>query len=264
MELWYFSFIAGLMGLAVGSFFNVLIYRVPRNMPISWPPSHCTQCGKSIHPRHNIPLFGWIILRGKCANCHAPISIQYPLVELLCGILGASSVWWVSSVFPAAPWYHLVAVFWLILTIVPIAAVDFKHQLIPDTTTLGGVGLGLTLAFFNPDLGIGHSILGATLAGGGLWIFALLMARLLRKPALGMGDVKLVAALGAFMGWQYAWAALVGASFLALLVMLPWRKFKPATEEAFAFGPFIAIMGPVFYLYGPQISAIYWNFVQNP
>ncbi|NLB62634.1 MAG: prepilin peptidase [Fibrobacter sp.] len=264
MDLWYISFVAALLGLAVGSFFNVLIYRVPRNMPISWPPSHCTQCGKSIRPRHNIPLLGWLLLRGKCANCQEKISIQYPLVELLCGVLGAASVWWVYGVYGSMPWYHLVAVFWLVLTIVPIATVDFKHQLIPDTTSLGGIAIGLILAFFNPQTTFLSSFLGAIIAGGSLFIFAQIMGRILGKAAMGFGDVKLLAALGAFMGWSHALAALVCASIVALLVILPWRFFKPSEEESFAFGPFIALMGPIFYLYGHQIMDFYWNYLQMP
>ncbi|HSQ40894.1 MAG TPA: prepilin peptidase [Fibrobacteraceae bacterium] len=260
---WIAQGLFAVLGLILGSFFNVLIYRVPRDLPIAFPPSHCPNCGARIRPWHNIPVLGWIWLRGRCHDCHTLISIQYPLVETLCGLLGFLSV---RLLYPDATgmvdWARLLPLFWMLVTLVPIAAVDFPHHLIPDTVSFGGILLGLAVASLPGGLSWQQSLLGLAIAGGGLWGFSLIMSRLLGREAMGLGDVKLLAGFGAMLGWEMAVAALIGASFLALLVMIPWRMARGESNRApLAFGPFIGLMGPIMLLQGDAIITAYWKFV---
>jgi len=261
MPIWLISILFGLFGLAFGSFFNVLIYRVPLDLPIAFPASHCPLCKAPIRPWHNLPVLGWLMLGGKCKDCKAPISIQYPLVELLTGILGAGVIW----LLPLTPEGSIdlalaLPLFWMIITLVPIAAVDFPHQLIPDTVPVGGALIGIGVSFLPGRMEWYQSLLGGLIAGGGLFAFAWVMGKLLKKDALGFGDVKLLAALGTMMGWGNALAALIAASFLALLVMVPFRIIRKESQDApLAFGPFIGIMGPIMFLWGESLQGMYWR-----
>jgi len=254
---WVFA----VFGLVLGSFFNVLIYRVPRDLPIAFPPSHCTQCQAPIRPWHNIPVLGWLLLRGRCKDCHSLISIQYPLVEALCGILGWASL---RLLHPDASqlvdWALALPMFWMLITLVPIAAVDFPYQLLPDTVTFGGILLGLAVCWIPGGIGWMHCLLGIAVAGGGLFVFSWIMGKILKRDAMGLGDIKLMAAFGAMMGPNRAVAALIGAAFLALVVMVPWRILhRQSNSEPLAFGPFIGLMGPVMLLWGDQLITGYFS-----
>jgi len=201
------------------------------------------------------------MLGGKCKDCKAPISIQYPLVELLTGFLGAGVIW----LLPLTPEGSIdlalaLPLFWMTITLVPIAAVDFPHQLIPDTVPIGGALIGIGVSFLPGGMEWYQSLLGGLIAGGGLFAFAWVMGKLLKKDALGFGDVKLLAALGTMMGWGNALAALIAASFLALLVMVPFRIIRKESQESpLAFGPFIGIMGPIMFLWGESLQGMYWR-----
>ena len=265
IPVWFGQWIFAALGLALGSFFNVLIYRVPRDLPIAWPPSHCTTCGAHIRPWHNIPVFGWLMLRGRCKDCRSLISIQYPLVEGLCGLLGLAAVRLVNpDADSALNWALVIPMFWMMVTLVPIAAVDFPYQLIPDTVTVGGIVIGLLAVFLPSGIGWLQSLMGIGIAGGGLFVFAWVMGKILKRDALGFGDVKLLAGFGAIMGPSKALAAVIAASVLALLVMIPWRLIrKESSREPLAFGPFIGIMGPVFLLWGQLIMDWYWGLFSS-
>ncbi len=214
-----------------------------------------------------------VFLRGKSACCGNRISIQYPLVELLCALLGALSV--ILAEWPLsfeAPWTQITnsfALFWLLLAIVPVCAVDFKHHLIPDSISIGGVVVGLLLSLIPGGISPVESLVGVLIAGVGLYGLGLLMTFLLKKEAMGFGDVKLLAGYGAFMGWFYAFEVLIFAAFLGLLVMLPLKFFKKikgseAENTSFGeipFGPFLSIMAPIVYLWGDKILKVYLSFV---
>jgi len=255
IPVWFGQWIFVAFGLALGSFFNVLIYRVPRNLPIAWPPSHCTTCGACIRPWHNIPLFGWLMLRGRCKDCRSLISIQYPLVEGLCGLLGLVAVRLVNPNADAVlDWARVLPMFWMMITLVPICAVDFPYQLIPDTVTVGGIAFGFVAAFLPSGIGWQQSLIGFGVAGVGLFAFSWLIGKMLKRDAMGFGDVKLLAGFGAMMGPGKAIASVVAASFVALLIMVPWRLVRrESNREPLAFGPFIGIMGPVFLVWGNSI-----------
>lgn len=259
--VWLAQWILIPLGMIWGSFFNVLIYRVPRNLPIAWPPSSCPVCGSRIRPWHNIPVLGWVLLKGRCRDCRSLISMQYPVVEALCGFLAWMACWLVHpSAESMVNWNDTLAMFWLLITLVPIFAVDFPYQLIPDTVTLGGIVVGVVLWWIPGGVSWQEGLLGIAIAGGGLWIFGWGMGRWLHKDAMGFGDVKLLAGFGAIMGWSHALGALIGAAFLALCVMIPWRWLRrQSTHEPLPFGPFIGLMGPVFFLWGDSIFAWYFH-----
>jgi leader peptidase (prepilin peptidase)/N-methyltransferase len=264
IPVWLGQWVFALFGLIFGSFFNVLIYRVPRDLPIAFPASHCPHCMSPIRLRHNIPVLGWLMLRGRCKDCRALISIQYPIVEAITGILAFCAV---RLVHPDASelidFARVLPVFWMMITLVPIAAVDFPYQLIPDTVPVGGLLIGVAVSFLPGGMDWQQSLIGIAAAGGGLFLFAFIMGKLLKRDAMGLGDVKLLAAFGAMMGWGHSVAAVIAASFLALVVMVPWRLIrKESNHEPLAFGPFIGVMGPVMFLWGDRIIAWYWNLLR--
>jgi leader peptidase (prepilin peptidase)/N-methyltransferase len=273
VPLWYAVSLFFVLGACVGSFYNVVIYRMPRGLSLIKPASFCPTCNKHIPIYHNLPILAWLFLRGKSACCGNRISIQYPLVELLCALLGALSV--ILAEWPLsfeAPWTQITnsfALFWLLLAIVPVCAVDFKHHLIPDSISIGGVVVGLLLSLIPGGISTVESLVGVLIAGVGLYGLGLLMTFLLKKEAMGFGDVKLLAGYGAFMGWFYAFEVLIFAAFLGLLVMLPLKFFKKikgseAENTSFGeipFGPFLSIMAPIVYLWGDKILKVYLSFV---
>lgn len=261
IPVWLGQWIFVAFGLVFGSFFNVLIYRMPRNLPIAFPPSHCTQCQAPIRPWHNVPVLGWLMLGGRCKDCRSLISIQYPLVEALCGFLAWAAVRLAQPDGSAMlDWGLAIPMFWMMITLVPIAAIDFPYQLLPDTVTLGGILLGVAVSFLPGGLTWVESLIGMGIAGGGLWLFSFLIGKALGKEAMGFGDVKLLAGFGAMMGGALAIGAVVSASFLALVVIIPWRFIRKESHFApLPFGPFIGVMGPVMFLWGKNIMDWYWG-----
>lgn len=261
IPVWLGQWVFVALGLVFGSFFNVLIYRVPRELPIAFPASHCPLCKSPIRPWHNIPVLGWLMLGGRCKDCKSLISVQYPLVEALCGFLAWGAVRLVHPDGNAIlDWTLVVPMFWMMITLVPIAAVDFPYQLLPDTVTIGGIVVGIAVSLLPGGLNWLESLKGAAIAGGGLWLFSWIVGKILGKDAMGFGDVKLLAGFGAMMGWAHALGAVIGASFLALVVMVPLRWLrKESNQEPLAFGPFIGAMGPVMLLWGAPLFLWYWN-----
>lgn len=273
VPIWYVVSLFFVLGACVGSFYNVVIYRMPRGLSLIKPPSFCPTCKKQIPIYHNLPVVGWLFLRGKSACCRTRISIQYPLVELLCAVLGGLSV--ILAEWPLdfkATWTQMadtIALFWLLLAIVPVCAVDFKHHLIPDSISIGGIVVGLLVSFIPGGVIPQESLIGFLVAGVGLYGLGLLMTFLLKKEAMGFGDVKLLAGYGALMGWFYAFEVLIFAAFLGLLVMLPLKLFKKIkgseTENTsfgeIPFGPFLSIMAPIVYLWGDEILKVYLSFI---
>ena len=208
IPLWYALLFFVVLGSCVGSFYNVVIYRMPRGLSLLKPPSFCPTCKKRIPLYHNLPVVGWLFLRGKSACCKTPISIQYPLVELLCGVLAgvalllANYPWiWTD---PVANWADSLALFWLLLAIVPISAVDFQFHLIPDSMSLGGIVVGLLLSFIPGGITPFASFYGMIIAGGGLFLLGFVASKIFKKEAMGFGDVKLMAGYGALMGFMGA------------------------------------------------------------
>ena len=288
IPLWYSLAVFFVLGACVGSFYNVIVYRMPRGISLVNPPSHCPLCKKHIPLYYNLPIIGWIILRGKSACCKQPISIIYPIGESLCGLLGALALYaatgfstnFTAPVQSLEVWADALALFWLLLGIYPVSAVDFKYKLIPDSISVGGIVAGLIISFIPGGMTPVQSIVGAVAAGGGLYLLGLIATKVLNKPAMGFGDVKLLAGFGAIMGVTRAVEVLVVASILGILIMVPYAKIaerkasngkasqnKDAAEDEGAgqipFGPFLAVAAPFMYLWGDTLKELYMKLVMG-
>lgn len=263
IPIWYAAILFAALGACVGSFYNVIVYRMPRGISLVSPPSFCPHCHKRIPIRYNLPVVGWLILRGKSHCCHRPISIRYPIGEALCGLLGVCALLLANAPFSwtdsVTHWTDSLALFWLILGIYPVAAVDFEYKLIPDSISIGGIVAGLLLSLLPGGMTPIQSVLGALFAGGGLYLVGFLAGKILKRDAMGLGDVKLLAGFGAIMGFGKAFAVLVLASFLGILVMLPYRIVKKGVEREIPFGPFLAIAAPVVYRFGDAFFTYYFG-----
>lgn len=232
--------IAGVFGLAVGSFLNVVIYRVPVGESVVSPPSRCPSCGSSIRNRHNVPVFGWLLLRGRCYDCRAPISTRYPLVEAATGVLFAAVTWRLLVI--DMPW-ALAAYLYLAAAGVALAMIDIDVKRLPDAIVLPSyavVAVLLTVAAMGEHdwWPLARAAIGAAA------LFALYFALVLAYPAgMGFGDVKLAGVLGALMGYL-SWSALIVATFGAFLlgaivgVTLVLVR-RAGRKTAIPFGPFM-------------------------
>ncbi len=256
-------------GLVVGSFLNVVIHRLPRGESVVWPGSRCPGCGRGIRPHENIPVFSWLFLRGRCAGCNAPISIRYPLVEAATGLVFVAFTWRYGPV-PMLP-------LWLAFGggLLCAALIDLDHRIIPDSISLGGLVLGLaavpavqTFAGSSYGEALLHSATGALLGGGVLWGVGFFHARVsvvlgrrfehwpgadeplptprdldywIWFPGMGFGDIKLLAAIGAFLGPVGVVETIVVSSLLGLLGGGLFVLITRNAAAPFGFGPAIAL-----------------------
>jgi leader peptidase (prepilin peptidase) / N-methyltransferase len=208
------AFVAGVFGLAVGSFLNVVICRVPAGESVVSPPSRCPSCRASIRHRHNVPVLGWLLLRGRCHDCKAPISVRYPLVEAATGVLFAGVTWRLLAI--DMPW-ALAAYLYLAAVGIALAVIDIDVRRLPDTIVLPSyavVAVLLTVASIGDHAWwpLARAAIGAAV------LFAFYLAIVVAYPAgMGFGDAKLAGVLGALMGYL-SWSALVIASFGAFLL----------------------------------------------
>jgi len=253
--------VAAAFGLVIGSFLNVCIYRIPREKSIVWPGSACPACGHPIRWHDNVPVFGYLFLRGKCRDCSAPISPRYPLVELLTGALTVLFAlrYWHTPLWLA---FCLLAVYALIA----ITFIDLDFMIIPDQFSLGLAVLGLLSSPFNPLFSgtwlanAGHSLLGAATGFGLIWLLASVGEMLFKKEAIGGGDLKLMTAAGALAGWQCVVVSLMLGSVLGSIYggwLLLAKKL--GRKEPIPFGPFLCA-AILLYLYRPiPLSAFLWE-----
>ncbi len=264
-------------GLMVGSFLNVVIYRLPVMMEKSWtrecqeflqmeqepeqspfnlavPQSRCPHCNHPIKPWQNIPVISYIFLQGKCANCNAPISLRYPLIEAFTGLCSAVVAWHFD--------FSLEMLFALLLTwsLIALSFIDIDHQLLPDSITLPLIWLGLFLSLFNIFTDAHASIIGAIAGYLSLWSIYHLFKLATGKEGMGYGDFKLLALFGAWLGWQYLpliilLSSLVGAVIgISLIILGKQDKNKPIP-----FGPYLAAAGWLALIWGNQINQLYLN-----
>jgi leader peptidase (prepilin peptidase)/N-methyltransferase len=239
--------LAALGGLITGSFLNVVAYRLPRGESLVTPASHCPHCDTPVKPYDNVPVFGWLLLRGRCRECGVRISPRYPLVEALTGVLAVAVVLTRHSAHDIALGLVLVAI------LVPIALIDFERRIIPNKLTLLGavaaIGIGLALR----PAGVPEQLISGAAAGGFLLVFALAYPK-----GMGMGDVKLAAVLGLFLGRSVAVAILVGVLAGAVVgaAVMARVGVKQGRKTAVPFGPFLALGGIVGLLAGSSI--VHW------
>jgi leader peptidase (prepilin peptidase)/N-methyltransferase len=262
MPDWLATLSAGLFGLIVGSFFNVVIYRMPLGKSVVWPPSQCTRCGYRIPFYENVPVLSWLILRGKCKSCGVGISVQYPLIEAFTGLVAALVALYFLGQGSAQPWDYKIGFAYLMLTSIPIFVIDFRHFLIPDVLTYPGILLGLGLSFLPGGLTPQQSLLGGGGAALFLWLIGFAASLLMKKDAMGLGDVKLVAMAGALFGLQTALFGLIFASFLGCLIGIPMLAWKRLDEHHhIPFGPYICVGTMLSALFGRQFLDWYLGFL---
>jgi leader peptidase (prepilin peptidase) / N-methyltransferase len=263
--------LAGVLGLLVGSFLNVVILRLPERMAAAWrreardvlelqadttplppgivrEPSHCPHCKHPLSALDNIPLIGWLLLRGRCRYCQSKISIQYPLVELLSGVLSAVIVW------KFGPSWAALAGLALTWALIALSGIDFRTQLLPDQLTFPLLWLGLLLSLLPMFVTAPASILAAAIGYLSLWSVYWAFKLLTGKEGMGHGDFKLLAALGAWMGPVALLPIILLSSLIGALVggtLIALRKHE--REIPMPFGPFIAAAGWVWFVAGADL-----------
>ncbi|MEH6580427.1 MAG: A24 family peptidase [Halioglobus sp.] len=263
------------MGLVVGSFLNVVIYRLPLMMESQWrkdccellevnekepvqkinlatPNSHCPQCKEPIKAWQNIPVLSYLLLRGKCHNCEAPISVRYPIVELITGLMTLA----LMAYFNASP--ALLGAMLFTWALIALTMIDVDHQLLPDDITLPLLWLGILFNLTGTYVTLEASVLGAILGYLSLWSVYWLFKLVTGKEGMGYGDFKLLAALGAWLGWQaipliILLSSVVGA-VVGITLMVIHRKGK---DVPIPFGPYLAMAGWICLLWGDKLTAMY-------
>jgi len=252
-----------LSGLCIGSFLNVCIWRIPREESIVWPGSHCPACQHAIAAWDNIPLLSWLILKGKCRHCSAPISPRYFLVELLTGTL-FTVIWLLHGWSLETPTYIFFTCALILGTFV-----DFDHLILPDRVTLGGMAAGLILSAVFPSLqgqtdrlpALLHSLGGLALGFGILWTVSTVGRLILKKEAMGFGDVKLLGAIGACLGWQAVLFCVFVSSLSGTVLGLGLiAAGKKELQSKIPYGPHIALAAVLWMLCGPACVDLYIRF----
>jgi len=254
----FFSFA---MGACVASFLNVVIWRVPRGESIVSPPSHCPKCNAAIKWYQNIPILAWLMLRGKCANCKAPISPRYILIEILGGCLFIAAFWKFGLT-----WYTLAMWVWLALMIVG-SMIDFDHKLLPDFVTVGGMILGVAVAAIDALLGksfvpLMWSGAGLVFGFGLLWLIRFFGSKAFKREAMGLGDVFLMGAVGAIFGPIAVLMTLILSSVFGSVVgvsMVALSKTKFARFVEIPYGPYICLGCLVWMFFGSELLDWYLN-----
>jgi len=251
------SFFVFLLASMIGSFLNVCIHRIPSGQSVAFPASHCPQCGTAIRPWDNIPIVSYILLRGRCRHCRTRISPRYPVVETLTGFAGVG----VLFAFGIVP--HALLLFAFLCALIVITFIDIDHQIIPDVISLPGIVVGLAASFLPGAPTWMDSAIGVVLGGGILWAIAEGYFRLTGREGMGGGDVKLLAMIGAFLGWRAIPVTLMIASLsgtaLGVIMML---RAGEGRQMAIPFGPFLAFGAVVALFAGEPLIEWYLNFTR--
>ena len=267
--------VAAVVGLLVGSFLNVVIHRLPKMLERGWqdqcaelrgetpeprprynlvvPRSACPSCGHQITAIENVPVLSWLVLRGKCSNCGTPISTRYPVVELIGGILAAAAIWrfgptWTGMAACAFLWALLALTF-----------IDFDTQLLPDDLTLPLLWGGLLANLYGLFTPLRDAVIGAIAGYLVLWTIYWLFKLIRGKEGMGYGDFKLLAALGAWLGWKTLPLIILGSSVVGALIGMSLVAFKGRDHNVpLAFGPYLAIAGMIALFFGEPIVRVYF------
>jgi leader peptidase (prepilin peptidase) / N-methyltransferase len=245
--------IGGLFGAVIGSFLNVCIIRLPAEQSVVSPPSRCPKCGRQVEWRDNIPVLSWLLLGGKCRGCREPISILYPLVELAVAVLWAAMAYRYGLGVQALTG----ALFGTLL--LGIALTDARDYIIPNEFTYGGLVIGLVLSAVGGLHALLLALLGAAVGFGILWLVGTVGTWAFKEEAMGGGDIKMMAMVGTFVGWQGVLltiflGALAGTAIFLPRALLGRKKLVP-------FGVFLALGAAVTYLVGPAILAWYKRYL---
>lgn len=268
------SIIAGILGLCVGSFLNVVIHRLPKIMEQEWhgqcaelrgepaqeteklslssPRSRCPKCGHKISALENIPVLSYLLLRGKCAGCSTPISPRYPIIEIFTALASAYAAWHFG------PTIQTVGALLLIWSLIALTAIDFDTQLLPDTITLPLLWLGLAFNITNTYTDISTAVIGAMVGYLSLWLVFWGFKLATGKEGMGYGDFKLLAALGAWLGWQMLPAIILLSSVVGAAVGISLILFaRHGRNIPIPFGPYLAAAGCIALFWGQAITQSY-------
>jgi len=241
---------AAAFGAVVGSFLNVIIYRLPLGKSVVWPASACPHCGRELLWYENVPIVSFLALRARCRTCRAPISARYPLIEALTALMFAAA-WWYYG-----PGVLLASRLVFGSMLIALFAIDLEHHLLPNAITLPGIVAGLGFSFF-AEPGWQASLIGAVAGGGALFAIAEGYYRIRHEEGLGMGDVKMLAMIGAFLGWKLALVTLMMASLAGSVVgMLLIVSRRGTMKYALPFGTFLALGAAAAATVGP--TALRW------
>lgn len=253
MNVWL-AVLVGFLGLVVGSFLNVCIHRLPRRESINWPGSHCTSCNRPLSWYENVPIVSWLALLGRCRTCGQRISVMYPLVELITGVLFVAGYWIYG-------WTPMLAVrLAFACAMVALFAIDLRHHLLPNSITLPGIVIGFLLSLFLPP-GWKASLIGLIAGGGVLFAIAEGYYRLRGVEGLGMGDVKMLAMIGAFLGWKLMLVTLILASFAGSVIgVVIIALGRGGMKAALPFGTFLAVGALTAAVVGDPLVEWYTDF----
>ena len=245
-----------IFGLCIGSFLNVCIYRLPASKSIVHPRSMCSNCGTLIAAYDNIPVLSYLWLKGRCRHCQIKISIRYPLVELLGGLFALATFLKFGLTLEALIYYLFCA------ALVVVTFIDIDHRIIPNVITLPGIPICFVASFALPTITYKEALLGILIGGGSLLLVAWVYSLLTKKEGMGGGDIKLLAMMGAIVGWQGVLftiflASLVG-TIAGLAAMLQSRK---GMKLAVPFGPFLSIGSITYIFLGTPLIAWYFNLL---
>ena len=273
-----FLFLVFLLGLAIGSFLNVVIYRLPVileqgwkaecaeltgekanppeiNLTLSSPSSNCPHCGHKIRFWENIPVLSYILLKGRCSSCQSSISIRYPIIELSTGVLSVVVAWYFGLSMMTA------GALLLTWTLIALSMIDFDHQLLPDNVTLPVLWLGLTFNLAGVYTNLASAVIGAIAGYLSLWSVFWLFKMLTGKEGMGYGDFKLLALFGAWLGWQYLPQIILLSSIVGAIVGIAMIIIRGRDKNIpIPFGPYLAVAGWISLLFGERINQAYLQF----
>lgn len=252
-------FVALIFGAIIGSFLNVVIHRLPTDKSsIVFPASHCPGCQHPLAWYENIPLISYLVLRGRCSHCHQLISLRYPVVELCMALLSAAIVHRFGLTITAGGYFLFCAALLIIIWI------DLQHQIIPDVISLPGIILGLIFSIVSPALTWQDSLIGLLTGGGLLYALALFYYLWRKQEGMGGGDIKLLAMIGAFLGWQalpfVIFASSLTGSCVGIAVMIKEGK---GAKMRIPFGPFLSLAALVYLFFSDQVNLIYQFYLQG-
>lgn len=235
-----------ILGIVIGSFMNVLIVRIPKGENVAFPASHCVHCNTPLKIWHNIPLFSWLFLRGRCSFCDRAISLQYPLIELLSGIIFVT-LFLKMGMAPAT--FGIATVFVLLLS---LSVIDFYYKMVPDSLNLSALTLAIISAYSLPMLAV--NLVNALIFAGAFSLLRFYISFVIKKEAMGEADIMIAAAMGALLGVELTLAAIFVSAVLALPAMLLLRNETDESKQV-PFIPFLAMATWIVYLYDTQVSA---------
>lgn len=249
------TLVGGILGAMIGSFLNVCIYRWPNDQSVVRPRSRCGGCGEMIAWYDNVPIVSWLLLRGRCRRCGIKVSIQYPLVEL-----GTALIWaYMAATLPAWPAFRG-AVFFTIL--LGIAMTDARQYIIPDEFSLGGLVIGLLFSLSDGATGVGQSVIGAVVGFSVLWAIGAAGTRVFKEDAMGGGDIKMMAMVGAFLGWTGVLLTIFLGALLGSLIFVPLSLV--GKKKLVPFGVFLSVGAAATFIYGQAIITWYRGFLATP